>query len=67
MMSSVQEIEEAISTLSQREQEEIYAWMDERYKRVVDAKLEQDLAAGIMDERIHQAMADHKAGNTRTL
>jgi hypothetical protein len=66
-MSSVQEIEEAIGTLSPREQEELYAWMDERYARAVDAQVERDLGAGAMDERISEAMADRASGNTRAL
>ena len=64
-MRSVQEIEEAIGTLSPREQEELYAWMDERYARSVDAQLESDLGAGAMDQRIRQALADRESGNTR--
>jgi hypothetical protein len=66
-MSSVQEIEEAIRTLSPQEQEELYAWMDERYARSVDAKVERDLEAGLMDERIGEALADRAAGKTRAL
>lgn len=66
-MSSVQEIEEAIATLSPREQEELYAWMDERYARAVDSVVERDLAAGDMDERIRQALADRATGKTRAL
>lgn len=66
-MSSVQEIEEAIGTLSPREQEELYVWMDERYAHAVDAKVEREIAAGAMDERIRQALADRDAGNTRAL
>jgi len=65
LLSSVQEIEEAISTLSPREQEELYAWMDERYARAVDANVEHNLEAGAMDERISQALADRANGNTR--
>ena len=66
-MSSVQEIEEAIGTLSPREQEELYAWMDERYARVVDARVERELEAGALDERIREAMTDHATGKTREL
>ncbi len=66
-MSSVQEIEKAIGTLSPQELEELYAWMDERYARAVDAKMEGDLGAGAMDNRIRQAMAERAAGKTRAL
>lgn len=66
-MSSVQEIEEAIGTLSPQEQEELYAWMDERFARAVDSVVERHLGAGDMDERIREALADRAIGNTRAL
>lgn len=66
-MSSVQEIEDAIVTLSLREQEDLYAWMDERITRAADVKLEKAVANGVFDEMIEQAVADYKAGNTQPL
>jgi hypothetical protein len=66
-MSSVQEIERAIGTLSPREQEELFVWMDDRYAQAVDARLAEAVAAGTVDDRIRQALADHKAGSTREL
>ena len=66
-MSAVQEIEQAIGALSPQEQGELYEWMDGQYTPAVDAKMSRDLAGGVMDERISQALADREAGNTRAL
>ena len=66
-MSTVQEIEHAIGKLSAQELEELHAWMEEQYPQPIDAQLKADLDAGRMDARIRQALADHKAGNTRDL
>ncbi len=66
-MSSVQEIEEAIKTLSPSDQEKLYIWMDEQYARAVDEALEGAVQSGVFDDRIRQALADHASGNTRAL
>lgn len=66
-MSTVQEIEQAIEKLSQQELEELHSWMEEQYPQPIDAQLKADLDAGNMDATIRQALADHKAGNTRAL
>jgi len=64
-MSSVLEIERAISALSLRELDELYTWMDQNCP--IDVQLKTDLDAGRIDDRIARAMADHKAGNTQPL
>jgi hypothetical protein len=66
-MSTVQEIEHAIGKLSPQEVEELHSWMEEQYPQPIDAQLKADLDAGRMDASISQALADHKAGNTRAL
>jgi hypothetical protein len=66
-MSTVQEIEHAIGKLSPQELEELHAWMEEQYPQPIDAQLKADLDAGRIDAGIRQALADHKAGNTRAL
>jgi hypothetical protein len=66
-MTSVQDIERAIGTLSAKELEELYAWMDERYAQSVDVGLARALEAGMMDSRIQSALAEHKAGKTREI
>ena len=64
-MSSVLEIERAISALSPRELDELYTWMDQNSP--IDVQLKTDLDAGRIDDRIARALADRQAGNTQTL
>ena len=66
-LDTVQEIERAITTLSPRELEELYAWLDVHCPQPIDAQLQADLAAGRIDDRISRALADHKAGKTNLL
>ncbi len=66
-MSSVQEIEAAIVSLSPREQQVLHKWMDERIARAIDGSLEEALTDGAFDAQIQQALADYEAGNTRLL
>ena len=64
-MSSVLEIERAISALSPRELDELYTWMDRNSP--IDVQLKTDLDAGRIDDRIARALADHRAENTQPL
>ncbi len=64
-MTTVAEIERAISALSAGELDELYAWLDQN--RQVDAQLKRAVEEGLFDDRIAQAQADLKAGNTRPL
>ena len=64
---TVQQIERAIGTLSPRELEELYAWLDLHCPQPIDAQLQADLAAGRIDDRIRRAVADHQAGKTQLL
>jgi len=66
-MSSVQEIERAITKLSSQEVEELHAWFEEQYPQPIDARLKADLEGGRMDSRIRQALGEHRAGTTRSL
>lgn len=65
--TAVQEIERAIDALTPEQREELYQWLDEHHPQRVDAQLEADLEAGLIDERITRALADHKAGRTEPL
>ena len=66
-MDTLREIERAIETLTPHQIEELYAWLDQRHPQPIDAQLKADLDAGRMDDRVNRALADHKAGNTRSL
>jgi hypothetical protein len=66
-MSTVQEIERAIAGLAPPELKELYSWMDERVSDAVDAKMKADLDAGVFDGFMDEALAEEKAGSTRSL
>jgi hypothetical protein len=66
-LNTVQEIERAIRALTPSELEELYAWLDQHCPHPIDVQLKADLDAGRLDDRIHRALADHKAGNTQPL
>lgn len=66
-MNSIQEIERAIDALTPQQIDELYRWLDQRHPLQIDTQLKADLEAGRLDDRIHGALADHKAGNTRLL
>ncbi len=66
-MNTIQEIERAIDGLTPQQMEELYAWLDQRHPQPIDAQLKTDLNAGRIDNRIHRALAGHKAGNTQPL
>jgi len=65
--STVKEIERAIKTLSAKEIEELYAWLDQHYPEPIDTRLHSDLAAGRLDSAIDRALDDEKNGRARLL
>ncbi len=67
MDKSLAEIELAINALTPRQREELCEWLDCRYPQAIDERLTVDLAAGRFDDRIAQALADHKKGKTTLL
>jgi len=66
-LHTIAEIERAIGTLSPREIEELYAWLDEHHPHPIDARVQSDLAAGRLDSAIQRALDDEKNGRTRPL
>ena len=66
-MHTLLEIERAIDALTPQQREQLYQWLDQHYPLPIDDQLKADLEAGHFDERIHRALADHRAGKTRPL
>ena len=66
-LNSIQEIERAIETLTPREVEELYLWLEQRYPQPIDARVQSDLAAGRLDAAIERALDDEKNGRIRPL
>ncbi len=66
-MSTVNEIERAIRSLSRAELSEFRAWFLEFDAEAWDRQFEQDVAAGRLDALADEALADLRAGRTRPL
>jgi len=62
VMSTVQEIESAISKLSPSEVNRVADWLQEYRDELWDRQIEADAAAGKLDKLIHRAKADYRAG-----
>lgn len=67
-LTSLQEIETAISNLTLQEYDELLNWLSEHTPpQPIDAQIKASLEAGRMDERIRRAKADYEAGRTTPL
>jgi hypothetical protein len=64
---TVKEIERAIGSLTPREIEELYVWLDQHYPQPIDARVQSDLAAGCLDTAIQRALDDEKNGRVQPL
>ena len=64
---TIKEIERAIESLTPREVEELYVWLDEHYPQPLDGRLQSDLGAGRLDSAIDRALDDEKHGRIRPL
>lgn len=65
--NTIQEIERAIETLSPKELQELYVWLDEHHPQPLDTRVSSDLALGRLDSAILRALDDEKSGRTRSL
>ena len=66
-LNSIKEIERAIGSLSPREIEELYAWLEQHCPPPIDSRVQSDLAAGRLDTAIQRALDDDKSGRTQPL
>ena len=66
-MNTVTEIERAIQSLTPRELQELYSWLDQHYAQPIDTRLQSDLAAGRLDKAINRALNDEKNGRVQPL
>jgi hypothetical protein len=64
---TVKDINRAIETHTAGEIAELYAWLDVRYPRPMDARLSSDLSDGRLDAAIDRALEDEKNGRIRPL
>jgi len=61
-MTTVEDIEKAVSKLTPEQLAKFRAWFDEYDARVFDEKIERDAKAGKLDKLAASARANHKAG-----
>jgi hypothetical protein len=66
-MSTIKEIERAVSGLSSKELSEFRRWFLEFDAAAWDRDFEEDVAAGRLDALAEEAIADLRAGRTRPL
>ena len=67
-MSTVEEIERAISALSPEEWEQLRSWLDENAPpEPIDLRIQSDLAAGRLNRAIQQALDDDEHGRVKAL
>lgn len=64
---SIQEIEKAITDLPPEELSRFRAWFLEFDAQVWDREIEEDVAAGRLDDLAEEALADFRAGRARPL
>ena len=66
-MRTVEEIEQAVTQLSNDQLAEFRAWYEQFDAGAWDRQIEADIAAGKLDAVADAAIADHQAGRTKKL
>lgn len=66
-MGDIQSIEKAIQALAPDELAELRRWFAEFDAEAWDVQLDQDAAAGKLDELAAEALTDHRSGPSRAL
>lgn len=61
-MTKLEDIEKAVTQLSDEERAKLRAWLDELDAQAWDAQIERDAKAGKLDKIEAEALADYKAG-----
>ena len=67
MMETIQEIEQAVSRLAERDLARFRAWFKEFDAKRWDRQIEMDDKLGKLDDLADQAVADFKAGKCKEL
>ena len=66
-MSSIQEIEQAVTRLSSKELARFRQWFDEYDAKAWDEQFERDAKSGKLDDLAEKAIADFRAGKFKEL
>ena len=63
-MSTVEEIESAIEKLTREEFFVLTGWLSEKFSQAWDTQIQEDVAAGRLNELEQSAIEEHRAGKT---
>jgi hypothetical protein len=63
-MTKLEDIEDAVTKLSDEERKKLRAFLDELEADAWDRQIERDARAGKLDKLASKALADYKAGRT---
>ncbi len=66
-MTRLEKIEQDIASLTPADVSKLAAWMAEYQAELWDRQIEDDAKAGKLDKLAEQALADHRAGRSRSL
>jgi len=66
-MTTVEDIERAISQLAPAELDRFRAWFETFDAQRFDERIEREVRAGKLDRMADEALAEHRAGRTREL
>ena len=66
-MTKLEDIEKAVTQLSDDERAKLRAYLDELNAQAWDAQIERDAKAGELDKLEEQPLANYKAGRTKEL
>ncbi|MER8484773.1 hypothetical protein [Mesorhizobium sp. M1322] len=66
-MSKLEQIEKSVAELSPEELKAFAAWFEALQADMWDRQIETDAKAGRLDKLAEHALADHRAGRTRSL
>lgn len=64
---SVQEIENAITRLSEQDVADLLAWLEEYHAQLWDEQIERDAEAGRLDALLEQVDREYEAGLSKPL
>ena len=66
-MTTVEDIEEAVTKLTPEQLAKFRAWFDEFQARLFDEHIERDAKAGKLDKLADEALRAHREGRSREL
>jgi hypothetical protein len=65
--ATVQQIQDAIGSLSAPEREDLFGWLDSNCLPEIDARLASGLEAGLLDNAILRALDEEKIGQAQAI